>query len=212
MSLTRYEASDDGYISRDGSSYTVHDYSLTWDGRYRILVRGMAWSSTEEHRAYKRFIMDMGSNTITAATLYWYLDSRDADDGCTTACKLEQIDDYGTLSATSAEFTGTVKHDYGNVMLYNSAIGWKSQDVSAEIEASKADAYVAFRWRLASIPTNSGDIDYYIGAYEDATYKAYLTITYTTGWQHKFNNIAPASVEKINNIARTTGIDKVNNI
>ncbi len=211
MTITRYEASDDGYIARDGTSYTSNDYSLS-GGVYRIHIYGRASSGTTEDRAYKRFIMDMGSVTITSATLHWYLHAIDPDDGCTTGCSLDQIADYGILDATSAEFTGTVKHAYGQVMAYDTATGWKSQDVSAEMEASKADAYVAFRWRITTIPTNSGDIDFYIGAYEDSTYKAYLEITYTAGWQHEVDSVAPAGVNKINGIARTTGIAKINGV
>jgi hypothetical protein len=148
--------------------------------------------------------MNMPTVTITAATLYWYVNSTDEDDGCTTACKLEQISDYGVLDATSAEFTGTVTHDYGNVMTYNQAAGWDSKDVTAEMEASKADAYVAFRWRLASIPTNAGDIDYYIRAYEYPSYKAYIVLTYTTGWSHKRDGVANASIAKIDGTAKAS--------
>lgn len=207
MSLTRYEASDDGYIYKAGSVYTVSDYEISLT-KYCLRIYGAA--DGNERRAYKRFIMDMGSNTITSAILYWYLALIDSD-GATKSVKLEQISDYGVLDATVGEYTGTVLHDYGNVMTYNQAAGWDSIDVTAEMEASKADPYVAFRWRIESAPA-SGDIDYKIGAYEDATYKAYLVLTYTTGWQHDIDSVAPASTAKINGLARTTGIAKVSGI
>jgi hypothetical protein len=205
---TRNEASDDGNIYRDGSSYSVDDYSgsgPTYPPYYPYYIR--AWfsdeSPTKERRAYKRFIMDLGSYTITSATLYWYLVEADPDGGCTTSCKLEQINDYGTLNATSAEFTGTVKHDYGNVMTYNQAAGWDSVDVTAEMEASKADPYVAFRWRVASQPA-SGDINYNIAAYEATDFKSYLVITTSTGWSHKRDGVANASIAKIDGVAKSS--------
>lgn len=207
--ITRYEASDDGWITKDGSSYTVTDYETIGAGQFCLRIYIAA--SANEKRGYKRFLMNMPTVTFTLATLYWYLVSVDPDSGCTTACKLEQISDYGILDATAAEYTGTVSHDYGNVMAYNTAAGWKSQDVTAEMEASKADAYVAFRWRGASVP-GGGDIDYRIGAYEDATYKAYLQLTYTTGWQHTIDKLTPAGTAKINALLRTTGIAKVNGL
>jgi hypothetical protein len=197
---TRYEASDDGAVNKNGSTYTLEDY---WVEYAKNCIRCRFDVGGEEKRAYKRFIMDMGSVTITSAILYWYLAGVDPDDGCTTACKLEQISDYGTLNATAAEFTGTVTHDYGNVATYNTAAGWKTQDVTAEMEASKADPYVAFRWRVASQPS-AGDIDYYIAAYEQTAFKAYLVITTSTGWSHKRDGVANASIAKIDGVAKSS--------
>jgi len=203
--LTRVEASDDGYITKIGTTYSVTDYVVE-GGKYSINVYFS--SAGIEKRGFKRFIMDLGGVTITTATLYWYLVSVD-NDGGNTNCKLEQINDYGILDANATEFTGTVKHDYGDVMTPSSTAGWYSQDVSAEMEASKADGYVAFRWRVKSQPATD-DIDYFIGSYDSISYKAYLEITYTTGWQHEVDSVAPAGTAKINGLVRATGIAKVN--
>jgi hypothetical protein len=206
MTMTRYEASNDGSVCKtSGSSYSISDYEIK-NRQYAIRIYGNEDSS--ERRAYKRFIMDMGSSTIISATLYWYLIDID-NDGGNKNCKLEQVTDYETLNATEAEFTGSVIHDYGDVMTPSSAAGWYSQDVSAEMESSKSDSYVAFRWRVTAIPAAS-DIDYYVGAYESSTLKAYLSITYTTGWQHDIDAVSPGGVAKINGLARVTGIAKVN--
>lgn len=208
MSLTRYEASDDGFISKVGSVYTLYDYGSLFPGVYHIEI--FFDSDGDERRGFKRFIMDMGGVTITSAILYWYLSEISTSGGCTKSCKLEQINDYEILEATSADFAITSKHNYGNVMAYNATHpAWVSQDVTAEMEASKADPYVAFRWSVESQPA-SGGIHYYVCAYELTVTKAYLVLTYTTGWQHQINGVAPAGVEKINAVARTTGIDEVN--
>lgn len=197
---TKQESSDDGYISKSGSSYTTGDY--VWDSTKRCLnIYGAVGGN--EKRGYKRFLMDMDEYTITAATLYWYLVRTDPDSGCTTACKLEQINDYGTLDATEAEYTGTVKHDYGDVMTYNQSAGWDSVDVTAEMEASKEDAYVAFRWRVSSTPA-VGDIDYYIAAYEETSFKAYLVLTLSTGWSHKRDGVENASIAAIDGVVKAS--------
>ena len=210
------ESSDDGYILYVNGAYqSVRDYADLGSGNYCIYpywhkTDGGAYDNTWEYRAYKRFILGLSAGvTVSAATLYWYLNSVPYNDG-EKGCQVEQINDYGVLDST--DWGITVKHDYGGaIMAYNEAAGWKSLDVTAEIEASKTDAYVAFRWRIPTEPAAGKSQGFYIKAYENTTYKAYLSITLTTGWAHKINGVANASIGKVNGVAKAS-INKINGV
>lgn len=197
---TRYEASDDGSLTKSGSSYSLDDYE--WEDTKKC-IRAEYGSGGIETRAFKRFIMDLGSETITSATLYWYLVEYN-DEGTNTNVTLEQIADYGTLVASATDFAAAATHDYGDVMTpATTHPGWVSQDVTDEMEASKADAYVAFRWRLSSQPA-SGYQEYYLGAYEETSLKAYLVLVTSTGWSHIRDGVANASIAKIDGVAKAS--------
>ena len=203
----RLESSDDGYLVKDGSSYSVNDYIL--ESGIQSLKISLNTAGTYERRAYKRFILDLGASvTVQSATLYWYFVNYDDDNGSAN-CKLEQISDYGTLVASSTDWDLAATHEYGNVMTPETSTGWISQDVTTEVEASKEDAYIAFRW-VNTAPTSEEPI-YYIGAYENSTYKAYLVISTSTGWSHNRDGVANASIGKIDGVAKAS-IDKVDGV
>lgn len=207
--MTTYlESSDDGYINYfDGSYSSTNDYVDAGSGDYCVIAHrqtasGGAYSYDTENRAYKRFILGLGAgDTVTEAILYWYLDSI-PNNSAQKSCNLEQINDYLTLG--SSDWGITVKHDYGAVMDYNESPGWKSQDVTTEIEASKEDAYVAFRWKIATAPAAGSYQTFYIRAYDYTAYKAYLAITLSTGWPHARTGVANANIGSITGVAKAS--------
>jgi hypothetical protein len=214
--MTTYlESSDDGYITYIAGSYvSVSDYYDAGSNNYCI---GAYWhhnitsyDPTRETRAYKRFVLGLSSSvTVQSATLNWYLNSVPSNDA-QLGCQVEQINDYGVLGST--DWGITVKHDYGGaVMAYNEAAGWKTLDVTTEIEASKTDAYVAFRWRIPTEPAEGKTQSFYIKAYDNTAYKAYLAITLTTGWAHKRTGLANASLGKLSGLAKAS-IGKVSGL
>ena len=212
MTLTRYESYNNGYVKKSGSTYTLGSTFTLYEDDLEEDVKTIISSFESdgvERRAFKRFLAGFSaSDIIVNATLYWRL--VEITGSATTACKLEQISDYGSLEATAGDFDIAATHDYGNVMTYDSTHpAWVSQDITTEFDASKQDAYVAFRWSVASQPASNG-IAYFLGAYDETSLKAYISLTLSTGWCHKINALTPAGTAKINGVARTTGIAKVN--
>ena len=206
--MTTYlESSDDGYIYLTGTSYTVYDYSDAGSENYIIApgrhTAANVYDTTWETRAYKRFLLGISSGTVSEALLYFYLNSIPSNDA-QLSCNLEQINDYETLVASSADWGITVKKDYGACMTYNQAPGWISVDVTTEIEASKADAYAAFRWRIATAPAAGKSQGFLIKAYEATAYKAYLAITLTGGWAHARTGVANASIGSVTGVVKAS--------
>ena len=204
--MTTYlESSNDGFIEYISGSYASTYAYQSVGGNSCIIARytGEIYAGLYyQDRAYKRFLLGFGAgDTIEAATLYWHLNSVPQNDG-QKSCNLEQVNDYETLG--SADWAITVKHDYGAVMTYNEAAGWKSQDVTAEIEAVKTDAYTAFRWRILTQPAAGKYQTFAISAYERTAYKAYLAITLTTGWAHARTGVANANIGSITGTAKAS--------
>lgn len=201
-----YESSDDGYIFYSGGSYSS---TVDYDEVGSNYIIQAQWSDALgtfapewQRRACKRFLLGLSAGvTVSVATLYWYLHDIPVNTA-QKSCNLEQINDYLTLG--SEDWAITVKKDYGACMTYNQAAGWISQDVTTEIAASKTDAYVAFRWRIATIPTGDTGQTFRIRAYEDTAYKAYLAITLAGGWAHNRDGVANASIGKIDGTAKAS--------
>lgn len=212
MAITYKESSDDGYISYNTLTLlpSVHDYT-TYDSKSCVSAyyyKGDGVSTGDIiHRTYKRYILGIDAGaTVESAILYWYLAGRPFYSAA-KACNLEQIDDYGALGW--GDWAINVKNDYGTVMTWNEAAGWKYQDVTTEITAVQTDAYTAFRWRITTAPAVVGTAQQFmIGAYEENAYKSFMSIT-LTGWAgkiisveepNKFNGVANASIGYINGI------------
>lgn len=175
------ESYNDGYISYVGGSFSsVNNYFNVGSGIYVVIPQFYdgdgVYTFDVESRAYKRFALGLDSGvTVNSAILYWYLYSIPYN-SAQKSCNLEQINDYSSLD--SGDWNITVKKNYGSVMAYNAVPGWKTQDVTAQIAASKTDPYVAFRWRVLPF-TTLGWQQFYIGAYEWVAGRARLKINIT---------------------------------
>ena len=177
---------DDGFLVLYGGVYGVQDYlapgsPLTSD-KYTVMACGNndSYVGLYSSDVYNRFsLSDIANYDIVSATLYWYLEEV-LRVTSTLGCRLEAIEDYGVLDPTDPGVA--VYADYGQVMDYDeSHPAWKSEDITTALKANLAEDFIAFRWSIMSTPPEDHSVYWYLAAYEEPLFQAYIDIEYTLG-------------------------------
>lgn len=177
--LNIYEAQDDGFVNYypGSGTYSVIDYT----GYYGVNVitaestGQQQYSAAVTRRAFKRFAMNLGGMKITEAVLYWHLQGNAGN--YPLGCRLDLIPDYGTLDI--GDYNITVIENLGEVMGAAASLGWKSLDITDQVNAYKAASYIAFRWQVNGTAPAGYTKAFYLRALEETP--AYIALTYEIG-------------------------------
>jgi len=172
--------SGDGYIGLPTSSCQggVHEDGANCGGQPCVAVgKDIPCQQQAKYRAYFRFeLAGLGSTTPKSAVLHLYLLTKtDASNDA----KLLQIEDFGSLETT--DWDNVVKRDYSVFLTPQTAIGWLTKDVTAELvtELNAQAPAIAFELQLENETVNVSSSHWYgIGCAENPDAAPYIELTY----------------------------------